>query len=201
MKKTLPKFTEFELKYRTEVNKIIKFQRLVEEKYGPMTLFCSGPDDYYTHASTKKFKRFRHATYPPGCKKEITTKTKPDGAKNNISRIEKNLDVSRNDDELIRHTIQDDGYVYDFSIWKMCTIYKLNDVTLVWYVVVDTTPGAKYSEDHFVEIELDEDLSSSLTEEEAWQIVERYERLLAPIGVNAHKRIRKSLYELYTRNK
>jgi hypothetical protein len=147
-----------------------------------------------------RFKRFRHASYPKeGTRKEITTKIKPDGAKNNINRTEKNLRVTDNDDVLIRETIMDDGFLFDFSIWKTCHIYKFSDATLVFYTVVESTPGIKYKEDHFIEIEVDEDLLNSISEEQAWEIVRKYELALEPIGIHAQKRIRKSLYEMYTR--
>jgi adenylate cyclase class IV len=199
-KTNLAQHTEFETKYRAAQTDLTKFKRIVEEKFGPLTLYCEGPDDYFTMPDGSRFKRFRHATYPlTGTRKEVTTKVKPSGAKNNNIRTEKNLRVTDNDDALIKETIIDDGFEYDFSIWKSCHIYKLSDATLVFYTVVDTTPGSKYNEDHFIEIEVDEDIINTLTEGEAWEIVKKYEDALIDVGIHAQKRIRKSLYEMYTR--
>jgi hypothetical protein len=39
------------------------------------------------------------------------------------------------------------------------------------------------------------------TEEQAWGIIAKYEKLLDSIGLNAQKRLRKSLFEMYYRNK
>lgn len=199
-KQNIPEYTEFETKYRANPVDLIKFKRIVEEKFGAMTLYCEGPDEYFTLPDKSRFKRFRHATYPTDInRKEVTTKIKPDGAKNNNIRKEVNLRVTENSDELIRETIMDDGFEYDFTIWKSCHIYTLSDATLVFYTVVETTPGVKYAEDHFIEIEVDEDTISALTEDEAWAVIKKYEDALTDVGIHAQKRIRKSLYEMYTR--
>jgi len=193
----LNKYTELEVKFNADVKDLNDFKSIVETQCGPLTLYCEGPDEYFLKPGTDSFKRFRHATYPANCGKQVTTKVKPEGAKNNINRIEKNLDVSNNEDELIRETIKDDGYIYNFTIVKYCHIYKVSDATLVFYTVFDTTHGAKESSRSFIEIEVDEEIIGMLTEEEGWQIIEKYEKILAPIGIHAQKRIRKSLFEMY----
>ena len=75
----------------------------------------------------------------------------------------------------------------------MCHIYNFNDATLVFYTVRDE----KGTMTHFVEIELDEDNIHKLTEEEAWGIIRKYERVLAPIGITHRHRLNKSLFEMY----
>jgi adenylate cyclase class IV len=53
--------------------------------------------------------------------------------------------------------------------------------------------------DNFVEIEVSEEKISSMTEKEAWAIIEKYERALEPVGLTAKNRLRKSLFEMYRR--
>lgn len=195
----LNKYTEYECKYNTDMKDLNLFKMLVEKQCGPMTLYCEGPDTYYSKPGTDDFKRFRHASYPKGLRKEITTKVKPDGAKNNNKRIEKNLDVTNNQNDLIVQTIMDDGYEFNFEIVKFCHIYKLEDATLVFYTVVDVTPGTKFNERSFIEIEVSEESIGEMTEEQAMQIIEKYEKVLEPVGIHAQKRIRKSLWEMYKR--
>jgi hypothetical protein len=42
-----------------------------------------------------------------------------------------------------------------------------------------------------------EETIHELTEDQAWEIIRKYEKVLEPVGVIAQKRMRKSLYELY----
>jgi len=194
------KYEEFETKYSVEASLETQFKRHVSQNCGMTSFFyCEGSDEYYTRRGTNRFKRFRHASFPLGLKKEVTTKIKPDGAKNNLSRVEKNLIVTDNENELIRSTIMDDGYEPDFTIWKSCHIYSNAEVTLVFYCVVDITPETKFNEEYFVEIEVDEELIDHISTEEAKGLIRKYETLMAPLGINYHKRLDKSLYERYTR--
>lgn len=94
------------------------------------------------------------------------------------------------------------GFVFNFTIIKSCQIYKFDEATLVFYTVYDVTDGTTSSKvDHFVEIEVREDLiKTGLTEEEAWAIVEKYEKVLAPVGVSNKKRLRLQLWDIYKRD-
>lgn len=132
-------------------------------------------------------------------RKELTTKYKQDGSKNNIKREEKNIRVDNTPEETVSQFIQDIGYKINFEIWKTCHIYNFDDATLVFYSVYDTTDGKAKGMDNFVEIEVDEDTVSSMTEEQAWEIIQKYELALESIGVSARSRLRKSLYEMYRR--
>jgi hypothetical protein len=40
-----------------------------------------------------------------------------------------------------------------------------------------------------------------MTEEEAWGIIVKYEKVLESVGVSPQKRLRKSLFEMYVREK
>ena len=128
------KYLELETKYSATLDQLNEF-KLIVRKSKLMTKFfyCEGPDSYYTKKGTSSFKRFRKTVHPDQFYKEITTKVKPEGAKSNISRVEKNLRVDGNTDELIVSMILDDGYEFDFTIWKNCHIYSNDHVTLVFY--------------------------------------------------------------------
>lgn len=147
------------------------------------------------------FMRYRRPSHGlDGDRKELTTKYKQSGSKNNIQREEKNIRVDKVDEETIMKFVSDLGYKLNFSIWKACHIYNLDDATIVWYQVHDTTTGKVSKVDYFVEIEVDEESISTKTEKEAWAIIEKYETILASVGLSARSRLRKSLFEMYKKD-
>lgn len=198
-KDKIPKFTEFETKYRTEITQMIPFKELVEELPGLVKFaYVQGPDTYYVRGENA-FGRHRYAQYPDQNGNRFnqwTIKIKPQGAKNNIKRTEPNWNLSGTPpDEVEAGAIAMD-YRFNFKIWKMCHIYEFKDATVVFYTVRDEETK-KY--DHFMEIEVTEETIHELTEQQAWNVIIKYEKLLEPVGVNAQKRLRKSLYEMYVR--
>lgn len=147
------------------------------------------------------FMRYRRPSHGlDGDRKELTTKYKQSGSKNNIQREEKNIRVDKVDEDTIMKFVSDLGYKLNFSIEKTCHIYNLKDATIVFYSVYDTTDGKVSKVDTFVEIEVDEESISTKTEKEAWAIIEKYEALLAPVGLSAKSRLRRSLFEMYKRD-
>jgi len=58
----------------------------------------------------------------------------------------------------------------------------------------------KTSEQHLIEIEVDEETIHLLTEDQAWEIIRKYEKILEPTGVTPQKRLRRSLYEMYRKD-
>jgi adenylate cyclase class IV len=88
------------------------------------------------------------------------------------------------------------GYDSNFRISKYVQIYQFKDATLPWYTVVDES-GKR---DTFVEIEVDEKLLHNINEEQAWEIVKKYEAILAPLGITARNRLRLSLFEMYRKD-
>jgi len=186
-------FKEFETKYCLDGDKVFEFKQLVEnlgEQYD--FIYVQGPDHYYTK-SDGSFLRYRKADNDKTGRAELTMKTKPTGASHNILRKEINLRVDKNSFNTIEEFASMLGYSFNFKIWKMCHIYKFKDVTLVFYTVRDE----KSEMTHFVEIEIDEDLIPKLTEEEAWNIIRKYERVLSPLGITHRHRLNKSLFEMY----
>lgn len=196
----VPTLTEFETKYRMEPHLLLQFKQIVGKVPNLKEfLYVEGEDDYHIKedGSFARYRRASHGTDGQRC--EVTLKVKPEGAKNNIIRKEVNWRTDITPKAAIDEGLRLMGYVYNFSIYKMCHIYNLNDATLVFYTVYDTTSEKCSKTDTFCEIEIDEHLVSSLTEEQAMAIIVKYEKILEPIGLSAQRRLRKSLFELYRR--
>jgi hypothetical protein len=85
------------------------------------------------------------------------------------------------------------GYKKNFSIFKTCKIAFLEKAVLVYYVVYDENLNEKK---RFIEVEAKETYNWS-SEEEAWATVVEYENMLAPLGISAKNRLKKSLFELF----
>lgn len=197
--------TEFECKYRVEPHVLVDFKKIV----GSITelksfLYVEGPDYYYSHPDfdERSFGRYRRPSFGlDGGRAEWTVKRFPKGAKNGIKRLEMNWRVDQTPEEDVKRGAEVMGFKHNFSIIKSCQIYKFDDATLVFYTVYDVTDTATSSKvDHFVEIEVSEPLIvAGLTEPQAWSIIEKYEKVLAPIGITAQKRLRKQLWDMYKR--
>ena len=188
------KFHEIETKYRVESEKLHPFKALVEGLDGmDAFLYVQGPDVYYTKGDDE-FIRYRKADHGEDDRSELTVKIKT-VEKNNIFRKEVNVRVDKNTPETIAEFASSLGFEYNFSIWKACHIYRFEDATLVFYSVRDEDKGSMA---HFIEIEVDEE--TEYTESEAWDIIKKYEAILAPLGIEHRKRLRKSLFEMYRKD-
>lgn len=135
-----------------------------------------------------------------GSREELTTKYKQSGSTNNVQREEKNIRISHADEETVVRFLDDFGYKLNFSIFKLCHIYFFDDANVVYYSVYDTTSGKSSKVDTFVEIEVDESKISSMTEDQAWGIIEKYEKKLESIGVSSRSRLRRSLFEMFKKD-
>lgn len=198
---TIPTLTEFETKYRVEPHYLTEFKRIMETLTGlSKFIYVEGPDYYFTKPDGS-FARYRRPSHGlDNGRSEVTIKVKPEGAKNNIIRKEVNWRVDLTGEDAIREGLRLMGYKPNFSIWKSCHIYNFHDATLVFYTVYDTTDGKASRADNFVEIEVDEDKVSSMTEQQAWEVILKYEKALADVGLTPQKRLRKSLFEMYYRD-
>lgn len=193
----IPQFTEFEAKYRVDGDKIYKFKEIVENIDSPYEfVYVQGPD-YYFLRKDGRFARYRKAENDKTGRAEVTFKTKPEGAKNNITRKEYNWRVDKTPFNEIYEALEGQDYMFNFKISKFCHIYKFKDVTLVFYTVKDDMEKL----DHFVEIELDEASIHKLTHDEAMDKIRHYEGILSPLGITYRNRLSKSLYEMYVKNK
>lgn len=201
-KKQTLEFHEFEVKFRVDESRLNDWKQLMRQHKtkDPSNykehVYVDSDDIYYTKESSRKdvdyeFVRYR---FSDGEKRaELTTKRKLKDS-NNIIRKEQNVRVDMNDRETIHEFVTDGlGYQYSFTITKFVQIYVFKDATLPWYTVIDEN-GKR---DTFIEIEVDEKLLHSISEDEAWAIVNKYEKILEPLGVTPRNRLRKSLFEMY----
>lgn len=191
---------EFESKYRVEPSVLMPMKMLIEKMPTfKEFIYAEGPDEYFV--SGDSFIRYRkEANKGDNARAELTMKIKPEGAKNNIIREEFNIRVDGTPRETIVKFVNALGFKHNFTVMKSCFIYRMEDATLVYYYVVDTTDGGLKNENHFVEIEVSEEQIHTMNEDQAWTILTKYEKALESIGINPQKRLRKSLYETYRRD-
>lgn len=185
-------FTEFETKYRVDGSLVYAFKQLIKEKLPEYkeSIYIESDDIYYVKGD--EFLRYRFADDKKIKRSELTYKKKTVDA-HNIIRKEVNLRVDHNDKDTVTAMAEALGFEKNFRISKIVHIYVYEDATLPFYSVI--AEDGKI--DHFMEIEVDESLIPSLTKEEAMDIIKKYESLLAPLGISAQKRLRKSLFEMY----
>ena len=185
-------FTEFETKYRVDGSLIYEFKQLVKEKLPDYkeSIYVESDDIYYVKGD--EFLRYRFADDKKIKRAELTYKQKKTEA-HNIVRKEVNLRVDYNDKETVAAMAEALGFKKNFRISKIVHIYVYEDATLPFYTVIDEDGKM----DHFMEIEVDEELIPKITKEEAMEIVKKYETLLSPLGITSKKRLKKSLFEMY----
>ena len=187
------KFIEVETKYEGDNIDRHKFKDLIRSLNPKSFLYVEGRDIYYVKEADD-FLRYRMAVeHISDPRSELTFKKKSVDKNNNV-RTEVNLRIDLNSPELVAAFCEGLGYKRNFSVFKMCDIYFFDDANVVYYTVIDDFNKAA----SFLEIEASEDIG--LTEEQAWEVVQKYEKLLAPIGITAQKRKRLSLFEIYRRD-
>ena len=203
MSKETLEFHEFEVKFRMDEAQLNAWKQLIinykkenEDSYKEF-IYIDSDDIYYVKDVSSEdveydFIRYRFSDSKKDKRAELTTKKKLKDT-NNIKRIEYNVRVDNNSKETVDGFVTGLGYNINFRIMKFVSIYKFKDATLPFYTVVDDS-GNRQS---FCEIEVDEELLHKIDEEEAWEIVKKYEKILEPLGVSPQKRLRKSLYEMY----
>lgn len=180
------------------VKSFIKLAESLKDKEAKQKLLKLITETISTYPPFMRYRRPSHGL--DSGRTELTTKYKEDGAGNNFKREEKNLRVDKTEEETVKEFVKDLGYKLNFSVWKSCHIYKFPDAILVFYTVYDTTDGKASNSHSFMEIEVDEETVSTMTEAEAWAIIVKYEKALEPCGVASQRRMRKSLFELFKRD-
>lgn len=191
---TLSQFIELELKYRVEGSLVYAFKGLVSNIPGLKNFsYIESTDIYYVNDEAESL---RHRFNPKNIKdrQEVTFKRKINPA-NNIHREETNVRVDGNTVETIADLANKLKFKKNFSLNKFVHLYHFEDATIPFYTVIDEEGKLQ----HFIEIEVKEEIISTLTEDQAWSILERYERLLKPLGISAQNRLKKSLFEMYRR--
>ncbi len=194
-KEEILELVEFETKYETEIDKLFAFKTLAESLPFKNFVYVQGPDVFFTKGKqTEIFARYRKAEHDKSGRAEFTVKEKLQ-KNSSVIRTETNWQVDKTPYAEIVKGAELMGFEYNTRIWKACHIYHLDDATLVFYTVKDESDKLT----HFMEIEVKEELK--ITEEQGWEIIKKYEALLAPLGVIAQKRKRKSLFEMYRKVK
>ena len=181
-------FKEIEYKYDGADINMESFVDLVEKNFiVNKKMMVSSYDDYFTNLEGN-FIRYR---YSDG-RGELTIKRKL-SEHNNNERIEVNVPTAGDNLKTISAFVGLLDYTHNFGIYKTCKIYWVDKVVLVYYVVYDKELKEVR---RFIEIEADEDLQWE-SEQQAWDEIAKYEKLLEPLGIKPKNRLRKSLFEVF----
>jgi hypothetical protein len=183
-------FKEYENKYSANEIKLTDFKALVES-FKPVKFIETSSYDLYFTNKKHEFIRYRKSKDRP----EATIKQKVTELYN-IDRVEVNLplDKDRITDQTVEAFVDLLGYKKNFTIFKSCWIYYFDSVDLVYYVVFDENMKEL---DRYIEIECLEE--KSLTKEQAFDILKKYETMLEPLGISSNKRLKQSLFERYSK--
>jgi hypothetical protein len=184
-------FHEVETKYSVEGELVYAFKKLAQELEGLKDFVYVESDDIY-YTKEDEFLRYRFSNSKKDKRAELTYKVKIN-KENNIIRKEVNLRVDSNHITTVEEFASCLGYAKNFRISKIVHLYRFEDATLPFYTVIDESGKMK----HFIEIEVNEEILSKLSEEQCWDIIRKYEEKLAPLGITAQKRLKKSLFEMY----
>lgn len=179
-------FKEIETKYYADSISMESFEKLVQP-LNPSWMMVSSYDDYYIN-DKDEFIRYRYHDHMG----ELTIKRKTTDTNNN-NRVEVNLPTDGKSSAAVAAFVDLLGYRFNFSIFKTCKIAFLEKAILVYYVVYDKNLKELQ---RFVEIEANEKFHWT-SEQEAWDEVIKYEKMLEPLGITPKHRLRKSLYELF----
>lgn len=193
----LPRFCEFETKYRSDLDAFLIFKAAMES-ISLRYVYVEGTDTFYSKQEGH-FGRYRLAAKPGVDGKhwaQWTIKEKPIGAKNSNIRFESNWLVTGTDPLEINAAAIKMGYTFNTTLNKKSHIYYFKDATIAFYTVSEI--GSE-KEHHFIEIEVDEATIDTLTELEAWNVIHKYEEILAGTGISAKKRMKLSLFEMFSK--
>ena len=185
-------FLEIETKYEAQPGDRNPFKILARSLNPKKFVYVESRDVYFTKVNDE-FLRYRMAAdHLDDSRSELTFKKKH-VEKNNMVRTEVNLRIDLNSPELVTAFCEGISYTRNFSVFKMCDIYYFEDGNIVYYTVIDDF-GKIAS---FIEIEASEDIG--LTQDQAWEVIQKYEKLLVPLGISPQKRKKLSLFEMYRR--
>lgn len=195
-------FIELEYKYKADSVKLTDFVKLLESQQVNKRLDISSWDHYYVKEEDNSFQRFRQSDTPELTKK-VKTKTG-----NNWARVEVDLplDFSRVTKEIVTKYVELDGYKPNFSIYKNCFIFWLDDVNYVYYTVFDENLKEL---GRFIEVEVNKNRVNYLNSQEhlfsrgnknAEITLQNAEKLLEYINITPQNRMKKSVFELFVRS-
>lgn len=183
-------FKEIEFKYDASNIEMSSFVTFIEENFKiNKKMMVSSYDDYFTDP-LNNFIRYR---YQDGIG-ELTIKRKTSD-KNNNERIEVNLPTSGDNFKTVEAFVNLLNYKHNFGIFKTCRIFWIDKVVIVYYVVFDKELRPLR---RFIEIEANEDLTWE-SEQQAWDEVVKYEKVLTSMNITPKNRLKKSLFEIFKR--
>ena len=192
MEKKILKYKEFEVKYRADPETLYTFKNIMESASPGSFIYIESDDVYYTKGDD--FLRYRSANEARIKRAELTFKTKTTPG-NNIIRTEVNLRVDNNTKETVEQFVNGLGYSFNFTVCKYAHIYNFKDAIICFYSVKTNDSSI----DHFIEVEVNEELE--ITEEDGWEIIKKWEKLLEPLKIKSQNRLKLSLFEMYRKDK
>ena len=188
------KFTEFETKYQVKIDKILEFKHLASSLSPVKFLYAEGWDTYMV--KDQAFWRIRVSDNQEPKFIELTKKVRTSQS-DSVNRREWNvpIDPKANIDEL-KEAIEQDGYKEGFSIWKSAHVFWFKDATLSFYSVRHKNQQPSEFR-HFFEIEVNESIIDTLSEDECLAIIKKYERLFSKVGISGKTRVKLTLFDMY----
>ncbi len=186
---------EVEFKYSAKDIPLTAFLKFCEGVKGESKyLEASGFDYFYDRADDEDgFYRVRigHDI------RQLTYKHKTKDA-NNYIREEHNLDFSpKMPVQSIENYVKSLGYGFNNKLFKNCFIRAFDTFTLVYYICYDED---MHELGRFIEIEMSEEHDWG-TEQAAWGELVVMEKLCKPLGVSPQSRIKRSLFEMFKKEK
>jgi adenylate cyclase class IV len=185
-------FKEIEYKYSADEIDRMVFKDLVKSLNPKSFIYVESKDVYYAK-SKDEFLRYRmpseNKLSGEENRQELTFKKKSE-EKNNWSRTEINLRIDLNDPLIVDAFCTGLDFKKNFEIKKFCDIFFFEDADIVYYSVKNEE--GKYS--HFLEIEAME--NCGMTKEQSLDVLQKYEKLLAPLGITPQTRKKLSLWEI-----
>lgn len=186
--------TELEFKYSADDIKLSDFTAFAESMIPERRLEVASWDYYYSAPANLPFEfmRFRNGPSP-----ELTIKMKTEG-KNNNNRFELDLPLSTKvADWMIKKFVDLLGFKENFRVYKYCDIYWFQNLDIVYYIIYDVNMKELGRR---IEIEARKDYPFK-SSEEALQEVKGMEMTMAAIGITPQKRMKKSMWENFRKDK
>lgn len=189
------KHKEIEFKYRADDITLTKFVEFCTTLKGtPKYIEAAGYDYFFSSPKDEDgFYRIRmgHDT------RQLTYKNKTKES-NNYVRDEHNLNFAKSmTRDYIEGYVKSLGYEFDSKLFKNCFIYAFETYTLVYYICYDADMKEL---GRFVEIEMSEEYAWP-TEADAWNELVAMERICRPLGISPQARVKRSLFELFGKQK
>lgn len=180
-------YIEHEFKYKSDNISLTDFKKLMKKLPIVRKLEVSSWD-YYLVNENKSFIRFRNSSEP-----EITTKLKT-SENNNFKRLEVNLALDHNkvSKDSVFKFAELLGYRENFRIFKTCFVFFLDKVNYVFYNVFDENMKEV---GRYIEVEINEGSGGDQSH------LDEAASKLKEIGLTPQQRMKKSLFELYYKEK